>query len=145
MRSLSIAIFAMTVVAFSAESSSAVAQGEIYAPNNQGIVTQGQMGNNTINNYVAHPQRRLNKSMGDALLQDIPRNKPVQVFYLMNDSESKAYAIEIDSFFRKNGQQMANNEPPYASMFADTTPFVPNVNLHAQNDKQVWVIIGAYQ
>jgi hypothetical protein len=80
--------------------------GNIYG--NQGIITQGQTGNNTI---IQGPlSRHLSEPRMDGLkaqiLREIPKDKPITVMAIMGDGEGIEFAEEIQTFMKANGFQM---------------------------------------
>ncbi len=117
----------------------------IYAPNSPGSIIGPSGGQNSItNNFsVDTPQRKMDDSLRAAILNEVPKNKPARVLYLANDTESKTYASEIDTFLRSNGYKMAGEMNWH--MFGDVKPFQVNINLHADNDSEVWLVVGAYR
>src|SRR5690349_12902851 len=72
--------------------------GNIY--NNQGLITQGQTGNNTI---IQGPiPRRMAEGRADSLkaqiLRELPRDKRITVMAVMGDGEAVQFAQEIFAF-----------------------------------------------
>jgi hypothetical protein len=77
--------------------------GNIYG--NYGIITQGQLGNNTI---VHGPvQRRLTDPGAEPLkaqiLRELPKDKPITVTAVLGDGEAIQFAHEIHAFMKANG------------------------------------------
>jgi hypothetical protein len=76
--------------------------------NNQGIITQGQTGNNTI---VGSIPRSIDQPRMEALkrqiLSELPKDKPITVMAVMGDSEAINFAVQIHSFLKANGFPLA--------------------------------------
>jgi hypothetical protein len=70
-------------------------------PSNQGIITQGQSGNNTL--VTKAPDRVLDDTMKNALISNLPKNKMVQILVLAGDPERDKFADQIDAFLKSNG------------------------------------------
>jgi hypothetical protein len=67
---------------------------------NQGILTFGQTGNNTI--VQGTPRRRLDENLKAQLLANLPTSRKVEV-NAINESDAKDFAAEIATFLRENG------------------------------------------
>ncbi|MGO9867041.1 MAG: hypothetical protein ACLPJY_05115 [Rhodomicrobium sp.] len=109
---------------------------------NQGIITQGQSGNNTI---IQGPiPRHLSDPRADSLkiqiLREIPKDKPITVMALMNDAEAIEFAQEIHTFMKNNGFQM--KEPDGISQGAFSGP-VKGLQKRDEKDGSITFIIGA--
>ena len=83
--------------------------GNIY--NNQGIITQGQNGNNTLN--VGPVPRNLDSAWGAPLkaqiLKDLPRDKPITVMAVLGDTEAIQLAQQIHAFLKANGYKLTED------------------------------------
>jgi hypothetical protein len=109
---------------------------------NQGIITQGQFGNNTI---IQGPlARHLSDPRADTLktqiLSDIPKDKPITVMAIMGDAEAIEFAQEIHAFMKANGFEM--KEPGGISQGVFTGA-VKGVGLRKENDGGLTFIVGA--
>lgn len=70
----------------------AIAQNTIGdAPNNQGIITQGQHGNN----YLGQLPRHLSAKDKAELIANIPRGRPIEIWFEASDPDTVDYASEI--------------------------------------------------
>jgi hypothetical protein len=111
--------------------------GNIYG--NQGIITQGQTGNNTI---IQGPVRRdLNSAWGDPLkqqmLNNLPRDKEITVTAVMGDTEALDLAVQIHSFLKSSGFKLTEpkgvsqaifNQPIHGLQFnSETNNFIVGV------------------
>jgi hypothetical protein len=80
--------------------------GNIYG--NQGIITQGQIGNNTLN--IGPQPRNLNSAQAESLkaqiLREIPKDRPITVMALMGDGEAIQLAQQIHEFMKANNFTM---------------------------------------
>lgn len=121
---------------------SAMAQntmGPIYG--NQGIITQGQFGNNTIiqgpiPRHLSEPRAQ---SLKDQILREIPKDKPITVMAIMGDAEAMEFANEIHSFLKDNGFDLS--EPDGISQGVFSGP-VKGVVLRKENNGSLTFIIG---
>jgi hypothetical protein len=80
--------------------------GGINAPNNSGIITQGQTGNNTIINQ--RPKLTFTDALGQELLVKIPKDKPVEVLGVGSQSDINV-ALQIGAFLSRNGYVVTIN------------------------------------
>ena len=78
--------------------------GGLHAPNNTGIVTQGQTGNNTIINHGTE-KLKFTDILGQELLAKVPMGKPVNVRAIGSPSDQNV-GIQIANFLRANGYQV---------------------------------------
>lgn len=80
--------------------------GNVYG--NQGIITQGQTGNNTI--IQAPPARNLDSPWGGPLksqiLEKLPRDQEISVTAVLGDAEAADLAVQIYNFLKNNGFKM---------------------------------------
>jgi hypothetical protein len=114
--------------------------GPIYS--NQGIITQGQFGNNTI---IQGPiPRHLSDQRTDGLkvqiLREIPKDKPVTVMAIMGDAEAIEFAQEIHTYMKANGFTM--REPNGISQGVFTGP-VKGLQKRDESDGSITFIVGA--
>lgn len=122
----------------SPSSTSMVAQ-TINAPNNNGIITQGQTGgSNTI--IQAPVARHLNDGLKDQLLAHISKDRKVSVTFASTASDGGDLATEIKNFLEADGYSVTG---PAMGFFAGSQPHGIIVSLH--NDdlaKPVEVLVG---
>jgi hypothetical protein len=95
--------------------------GNIYG--NQGIITQGQIGNNTL---VQGPiPRRLASPQAEQLkvqiLNELPKGKPITVMAVMGDGEAIQFAQEVHAFMKANGFTMKESEGISQGVFSGVT------------------------
>jgi hypothetical protein len=114
--------------------------GNIYG--NQGIITQGQSGNNTI---IQGPiPRHLSDSRAVSLkaqiLREVPKDKPITVMAIMGDAEAIEFAHEIHAFMKENGFQM--KEPGGISQGVFTGA-VKGLSKRDEKDGAITFIVGA--
>ncbi len=111
--------------------------GNIY--NNQGIITQGQQGNNTIiqGPIPRHLSDQRAESLKAQILREIPKNKPITVMAVMGDAEAIEFAIEIHGFMKSNGFLM--KEPDGVSQGVFTGP-VKGIALQTRGDEFTFVV-----
>jgi hypothetical protein len=115
--------------------------GNIY--NNQGIITQGQQGNNTI--IQGLPERHLTDDIKTSLLAHIPKSRKVVITALWGDQEAINFGGEIKKFLTDadyssvEGINWGMMNAPDGTSFKGTA-----VNLHVdQPDNPVEINIGA--
>jgi hypothetical protein len=114
--------------------------GNIY--NNQGVITQGQHGNNTI---IQGPiARHLSDPRADPLraqiLREVPKDRPITVMAVMGDAEAMQFALEIHSFMKESGFQM--REPEGISQGVFTGP-VKGLTKQDEADGGITFVVGA--
>lgn len=107
---------------------------------NNGIITQGQIGNNTIN-FGKQP-RNLDapqmQGLKNAILTELPRDKAFSIGTVMGDQEAISLAMQVHSFMKSQGFQVGDGV--FQGVFSG--PVVGYV----RNDKPdggVEIIIGA--
>jgi hypothetical protein len=114
--------------------------GSIYG--NQGIITQGQQGNNTIN--VGPQPRNIDapNSVGlkAQILRDLPKDKAITVMDLMGDMESIQFAMQIHAFMKANNFTM--KEPEGISQGVFTTA-IKGLQVEKKPDGEFTFIVGA--
>jgi hypothetical protein len=108
--------------------------------NNQGIITQGQTGNNTIVNVDRRKKRSMDANLKTGLLRDLPRDRPIQVMGLNGNTESMAFANEIHAFLKGNGYPMKMDSATW-HMFFDPPVFTFNIS-PGEGGAEWWIIVG---
>lgn len=95
--------------------------------------------NNTLN-INEKQQRKMSPEIKSGLLNDLSRDRPVQVLGLNGDVESFNFAKKIDGFLRDNEFDVVDHSPTW-HMFFD--PPVKNINISRFNDgdKEMWNIV----
>jgi hypothetical protein len=113
--------------------------GNIY--NNQGIITQGQIGNNTLN--VGPQPRNISAPQAAGLqaqiLRELPKDKPITVMALMGDGEGIQFAHQIHAFMRANGFMM--KEPDGISQGVFSGP-IKGLQRRDEKDGSITFIVG---
>lgn len=107
---------------------------------NEGIITQGQQGNNTIIQGPA--ARHLDDATKEALKTRIPKSRKVSITFQATESDAGPLAKEIYAFFVSEGYSVSR--PIGAMMFGvDGAPHGVNVDLNEEHlDGQVEITIG---
>jgi hypothetical protein len=126
-----------TVAAALWKSQPSVAQsGAIF--NNQGIVTQGQIGGtNTVINR--QPPRQIDDQLRQFIRANVPKAKTIKVMVLNGDPERDNFAEEIGAFLTADGYKLMT---PFISFLVGgggKTPSGVEIGPDA-NDADVWVI-----
>ncbi len=113
--------------------------GPIY--NNQGIITQGQFGNNTIiqGPIARHLSDLRAASLKSQILSEIPKDKPITVMAVMGDAEAIEFAQEIHSFLKDNGFDLKEQNGISQGVFSGP---VKGVSLRKENDGSLTFIVG---
>ena len=75
--------------------------GNIY--NNQGIITQGQQGNNTIIQGQIPRDLEREGPLKAQMLRELPRDKEITVVGILGDTESCSFALQIQAFLKNDG------------------------------------------
>ena len=110
--------------------------------NNHGIVTQGQIGNNTLN--IGATARHLNSEAGEPLkrqmLNELPRDKQIRVMALMGDAESYQFALEIQAFLKAHGFKVGESDNVAQATFVG---LVKGLSVQERKDGVLEFIVGA--
>ena len=114
--------------------------GNIY--NNQGIITQGQVGNNTVvqgavPRQLSNPQAATLKAQ---ILRDMPKDKAITVMSVMGDAEAMQFAYEIHAFMKENGFTM--KEPDGISQGVFSGP-VKGLQRRDEPNGEITFIVGS--
>jgi hypothetical protein len=95
------------------------------APNNHGIITQGQHGNN----YLGQLPRHLSDQEKADFLSKLPRDRNIEISFEQSDSDTANLADEIKTFLNSNGWTISKFQG--AIMFtANGTPRGVFINLN---------------
>lgn len=71
--------------------------------NNQGIVTQGQIGSNTI---VTPRRLAFSAKLGEAILSNMQRKKPIHLVGIGNTAADRLVAEQVFMFLRERGYEI---------------------------------------
>lgn len=104
---------------------------------NQGIITQGQQGNNTI---IQGPvPRHLLDADKAALLAHLPKGRTIRVLFQQTESDGEGLAKEIHDFLVQNGF----NSTGYGGVMMFPTPRGTEVNLNENSPNQpIFINVG---
>ncbi len=109
---------------------------------NQGIITQGQIGNNTLN--IGPQPRNIDSSQAVSLkaqiLRELPKDKLITVTALLGDGESIQFAQQIHAFMKANGFTMREPDGISQSVF---TGVVKGLQRQDQPDGSITFIVGS--
>jgi hypothetical protein len=109
---------------------------------NQGIITQGQIGNNTLN--IGPQPRNIDSpeaaGLKEQILRELPKDKPITVTALLGDGESIQFAQQIHAFMKANGFTMREPNGISQSVF---TGVVKGLQKRDQPDGSITFIVGS--
>jgi hypothetical protein len=114
--------------------------GNIYG--NNGIITQGQIGNNTLN--VGPQPRNIDSpqaaGLKNQILKELPKDKPITVMALMGDGEGIQFAQQIHAFMKANGFMMKEPNGISQGVF---TGAVKGLQRNNEPDGSITFIVGS--
>jgi hypothetical protein len=109
---------------------------------NNGIITQGQIGNNTLN--VGPQPRNIDSAQAASLktqiLSELPKGKPITVMALMGDGEGIQFAQQIHAFMKANGFTMKEPSGISQGVF---TGAVKGLQRRDEADGSITFIVGS--
>jgi hypothetical protein len=108
--------------------------------NNQGIITQGQSGNNTL--IQGALPRRLGEQDKAQILARIAKTRKISIMVQMGDSDAADLSAEIKSFLVSSGYSVQG--PDFAMMFGPNgSPRGVNINLNEDKPSEpVQITVG---
>lgn len=91
---------------------------------------------------IGPPQRSLAQEAGlrAQIFNEVPRDKPIQVFAIMGDSESYRFAAEIHAFLKANGFPLLEPEGISQGLFA---PPPVGLQCNDRGDHQEFIVGSA--
>ena len=109
---------------------------------NQGIITQGQIGSNTLN--LGPQPRNIDSaqavSLKSQILHELPKDKPITVMAMLGDGESIQFALQIHAFMKANGFTMKEPGGISQGVF---TGVVKGLQRNNEADGSITFVVGS--